>query len=184
MNKSMLIGAVLGGAGALSVGAVGSYLAFNKAPQYAEVLSVEPVERASRTPEKECHDVQVTHRKPVTDENRIAGTVIGGVLGAVVGHQVGQGRGNAVATVAGAAAGGYAGNRVQKQMQDKDSYSTTEQRCTTTNRVSEKVIGYDVKYRLDGRVSTVRMDHDPGERIPVRNGRLLVTQSDTGARVN
>lgn len=124
------------------------------------------------------------HRKPAKDENRIAGTVIGGVLGAVVGHQVGQGRGNALATVAGAAAGGYAGNRVQKQMQDKDTYSTTEQRCTTTNRVSEKVVGYDVKYRLNGQVSTVRMDHDPGARIPVRDGKLLVTQTEAGARVN
>lgn len=52
MNKSMLIGAVLGGAGALSVGAVGSYLAFNRAPHYAEVLSVEPVKQTSSTPEK------------------------------------------------------------------------------------------------------------------------------------
>ena len=74
-----------------------------------------------------------------------------------------------------------AGNRIQKNMQDKDTYSTTEQQCKAVNRVSEKVVGYDVDYRVNGRTATVRMDQRPGERIPVKEGKLVLTESDTRA---
>jgi uncharacterized protein YcfJ len=35
-----------------------------------------------------------------------------------------------------------------------------------------KTIGYDVSYRLDGRVNTVRMDQQPGPRLPVIDGQV------------
>ena len=35
--------------------------------------------------------------------------------------------------------------------------------------------GYQVRYRLGDRDGTVRMDHDPGRRIPVENGELVLT---------
>jgi len=47
----------------------------------------------------------------------------------------------------GFAAGGYAGNKVQGNMQAKDTYTTTE-----------------------------RMDRRPGNRIPVENGQLVLGQ--------
>jgi uncharacterized protein YcfJ len=174
VNKSTLIGAVLAGAGVLSLGVAAGYQKL-KGPQYAEVLSVEPVKRTTSTPAEQCKDVQITHRKPVKDENRIAGTVIGGVVGGVLGHQFGRGNGNAVATVAGAAGGAYAGNQVQKNVQEKDTYTATERRCTTFNRLSVKVVGYDVKYLMNGKVSTVRMDHKPGERIVIKSGKPLLS---------
>jgi uncharacterized protein YcfJ len=180
MDRSVLVGAAIGGASVLSVGAVGSYVAFNE-PRYAEVLSVKPVTEAVSVPEQECHDVQVMHRKSPKDPDRIAGTVIGGVIGGVVGSQVGRGTGKTLATVGGAAAGGYAGNRIQKSMQDRDTYATTEHRCKTVTRVSEKVVGYDVDYRLAGHTATVRMDHRPGEQIPVKDGKLVLTESGTRA---
>ncbi len=183
MNKSMLVGAAIGGASVLSLGAVGSYVAFHE-PPYAEVLSVKPVTEAVSVPEQECHDVQVMHRKSPKDPDRIAGTVIGGVIGGVVGSQIGRGTGKTLATVGGAAAGGYAGNRIQKSMQDKDTYATTEQQCKTAKRVSEKVVGYDVDYRLSGHTGTVRMDRRPGERIPVKDGRLLVSEEGASASRN
>jgi uncharacterized protein YcfJ len=37
--------------------------------------------------------------------------------------------------------------------------------------------GYDVTYELDGAQRTVRMDHDPGDRIPVKDGEPLVSRS-------
>jgi uncharacterized protein YcfJ len=174
VNKSMLIGAVLAGAGVLSLGVAAGYQKL-KGPQYAEVLSVEPVRQTTSTPAEQCKDVQVTHRKPVKDEKRIAGTVIGGVVGGVLGNQFGRGNGNAVATVAGAAGGAYAGNQVQKNMQEKDTYTATERRCTTVNRRSVKVVGYDVKYLMNGKISTVRMDHKPGERIAIKSGKPLLS---------
>jgi uncharacterized protein YcfJ len=92
----------------------------------------------------------------------------------VLGHQVGGGSGRDIATVAGAAAGGYAGNRIEKHVQDKNTYTTTEQKCETVYEKSQKQLGYEVRYRLHDHESTIKMDHDPGERIPVRDGQLLL----------
>jgi uncharacterized protein YcfJ len=39
---------------------------------------------------------------------------------------------------------------------------------------SQKRTGYEVRYRLGDRESSVKMDHDPGDRIPVRNGKLML----------
>ena len=34
--------------------------------------------------------------------------------------------------------------------------------------------GYEVRYRLGSKEGTVRMDHDPGQRIRVDHGRLVL----------
>ena len=48
---------------------------------------------------------------------------------------------------------------------------------------SEKIIGYDVRYKLGDQVGTVRMDRDPGERIPVdENGELQIAGRRAAAR--
>ncbi|MBB3225997.1 uncharacterized protein YcfJ [Luteibacter sp. Sphag1AF] len=75
-----------------------------------------------------CENVQVRHNDS-KDNHQIAGTAIGAVAGGVLGNQVGGGKGKTLATVAGAVGGGYAGNRIQKNNQDKNSYTTTERRC-------------------------------------------------------
>jgi uncharacterized protein YcfJ len=41
----------------------------------------------------------------------------------------------------------------------------------------EEPAGFDVSYRLQGVEKTVRMDYDPGERIAVENGELVLEQS-------
>ena len=76
--------------------------------------------------------------------------------------------------MAGAAAGGYAGNRVQKNMQERNTVTTTEQRCETVYDSHQERIGFDVRYRLGDEEGKVRMDRDPGERIPVRDGKLVL----------
>lgn len=111
---------------------------------------------------------------PTRDPHQITGSVIGAVVGGVLGHQVGGGSGKKIATVAGAAAGGYAGNRVQKNMQNRNTVTTTEQRCETVYDSHQERIGYDVHYRLGEEEGNVRMDRDPGERIPVRDGKLVL----------
>ena len=37
----------------------------------------------------------------------------------------------------------------------------------------DRTIGYDVTYRYDGTENTVRMDQDPGERLPVVDGQVM-----------
>lgn len=173
MDKSLLTGIAMGVAVATAGGAIAGYTLMDK-QQYADVVSVKPITETIRTPREECRDEVVTHKRPVQDQHRIAGTAIGAVVGGLLGNQVGGGNGKKVATVAGAAAGGYAGNKVQENMQNGDTYTTTEKRCRTVTDTEERVAGYEVRYRLKGKEDTVRMDHEPGERIPVKDGQLVL----------
>jgi uncharacterized protein YcfJ len=66
-------------------------------------------------------------------------------------------------------------------MQNNDTYTTTEQRCKTVTDTDEKVSGYEVRYRLAGKEDTVRMDHEPGDRIPVRDGQLVLNDEKQSA---
>jgi uncharacterized protein YcfJ len=178
MTKSMLIGVLLGGTALAGIGAVAGYHRWGGS--YAEVVSVAPVTKTIRTPRQECHDEQVSREKPVKDEHRVAGTVVGALIGGVLGNQVGGGDGKKLATVAGAAAGGYAGNTIQDKMQKGDTYITTEQRCETVYDSEERQMGFKVTYRLNGKTAVVHMDHDPGSRIPVRDGKLVVEPATDG----
>ena len=51
-----------------------------------------------------------------------------------------------------------------------------ERRCETVCVNHEKQTGYDVRYWLNGKLMLVRMDHDPGSRIPVRNGKPVLNE--------
>ncbi|MCY7313520.1 MAG: hypothetical protein LH491_07810, partial [Pseudoxanthomonas sp.] len=44
---------------------------------------------------------------------------------------------------------------------------------------TDKVLGYDVTYRLDGAEKTVRMDYEPGDRLPVVDGQVVTGTSRT-----
>jgi uncharacterized protein YcfJ len=177
VNKSMLAGIGIGVAAALGVAAVASMNVFDRGPQYAQVVSATPIKETIKTPRKECRNVAVTHRAPVQDENRIVGSALGAVAGGVIGHQFGGGRGKDVATVVGALGGGYAGNQVQGAMQDRDTYTTTQQRCKTVYDKSEKMLGYDVTYRIGDQQGKIRMDKDPGTQIPLDgNGQLVLNK--------
>ena len=176
MDKSMIKGMAVGGIAmvVLGAGAVGGYKAMNK-PAFAEVVAAKEIYETVVTPQEKCEDVQVTHQAPVKDEHRIAGTVVGGLAGGLLGSTIGGGKGKTVATVAGAAAGGYAGNQVQKKMQEKDVVTTTEHRCKTVHEKSQKLVGYNVSYRLDGKDGTVRTSFKPGPTLPVKDGQVVTT---------
>jgi uncharacterized protein YcfJ len=179
MNKSLITGLVVGGVAVTAAGAFAGYKALDE-QRYAEVLNVEPLTQTVRTPRQVCSDEIVTHQAPVKDPKRVTGAVIGAVAGGVLGNQIGGGTGQTVATVAGAAAGGYAGSKVQKSMQEGNTTQTVEQRCRTVYDSAEKPNGYEVRYRLGDQEGTVRMNRDPGQRIPVENGQLVL--ADQGNR--
>lgn len=174
MKHAMSSRTALGGAAALLVVAVAGCDALS-GPKFADVVSVKEAKETIRTPREVCEDVVVQKQAPVQDKNRIAGKVIGGVAGGVLGHQIGGGTGQTVATIAGAAGGAYVGNKVQKNMQEKDVVTTTERRCKMVEDVSEKLLGYDVAYKLDGKEGTVRLAYDPGKQIPVKDGQLVLS---------
>jgi len=174
----MLAGVGIGVAAALGIAAVASMNVFSSGPHYAQVLSATPIKETVKTPRQECRNMTVTHRRPVQDDHQIAGSLLGAVAGGVLGHQFGGGHGREVATIAGALGGGYAGNRVQSGMQNNDTYTTQSERCSTVYDKSEKMLGYDVTYKIGDQQGKVRMDHDPGTQIPLnKSGQLELTQS-------
>lgn len=176
MDKSMVKGVVVGGVAmvVLAAGGVTGYRALGK-PTHAEVVAVKEAKETVVTPREHCEQVQVRRQAPVQDEQRAAGTIVGGLAGGLLGSQIGGGSGKKVATVAGVAAGAYAGNQVQKNMQQKDVVTGTETRCRTVKERSEKLVGYDVTYRLAGKQDVVRMAYNPGKQIPVRDGQLVLS---------
>lgn len=174
MNKSMVIGTVLGLGVATMGGAIAGYQ-YVKEPDHAKVLKTLAVTKEIKIPHEECVDQTVVRQKPVKDTNRIAGKVIGAVVGGALGNQVGGGSGKKVATVAGAVAGGYAGDKVQDNMQKGNTYTTVEQSCKTVYETREEITGYDVTYRLKDKEEVVRMSYDPGNKIPLQNGELVLT---------
>ncbi|MGD9598117.1 MAG: glycine zipper 2TM domain-containing protein [Steroidobacteraceae bacterium] len=177
MNRQTLIGAVAGAVLVTGVAALAGYKAMTGGT-YAEVLSANEVMKTVKTPRQVCHDETVTRQKPTRDTHQVTGTVIGAVVGGVLGNQVGGGSGRDIATVAGAAAGGYAGNKVQERMQEGNTEQVVEQRCETVHDSKEVATGrYKVRYEFDGAEHTVTMDHDPGKRLPVENGKVVLTKA-------
>jgi uncharacterized protein YcfJ len=175
MNKQIVIGGVAGALAVTAIAAVGGYRMMDKG-SYAEVLAVEPAMKTISVPRQECRDQLVTLQRPVKDPNQIAGTVAGAVIGGVLGNQVGGGDGKKLATVGGAVGGGYAGNKIQEGMQDRNTYQESRRVCETVRDSRQQQDGFDVTYRLNGREQVVRMDHNPGNRIPVENGAIVITK--------
>lgn len=142
--------------------------------EFAQVTSSRQAMKTIYFPVEECRDEVVTLTRETRDPNQIAGTVAGAVIGGVLGNQVGKGTGKDVATVGGAVAGGYAGNQVQEGMQQSNTYQETRQKCTTINDSRQEPAGYDVTYILNGEENTIHLDYEPGLRIPVSNGVLVL----------
>lgn len=179
MNRQTLIGAVAGAVLVTGVAALAGYRVM-AGGSYAEVVSSEEVMRTVRTPHETCRDELVTVQKPVKDKHQVTGSVVGAVVGGVLGHQIGSGSGNDIATVAGAAAGGYAGNKVQERIQEGNTEQVVQQRCETVFDSKEVPTGqFKVRYRLDDAEHTVKMDHDPGARIPVKDGKVVLDKTSS-----
>lgn len=166
-----------GTTGSADASSSASSTAADNGVSYAKVVSVDPVRKTFNNPKKVCHDETVSHTEAPKDEHQIAGTAIGAVLGGVLGHQVGGGKGKTLATVAGAVGGGYAGKRIEESRQQAKVTTSVEQRCSTVNNPVTKIVGYDVRYEYKGVTRTVRMDHDPGDRVKVQEGVTAVSDA-------
>ena len=178
MKRPMIMATLVGAGVAATAGSVAAYKMLTK-DNYAEVVSVTPLTEQVRTPRQVCNDVAVTRQQPVKDPNRVTGTVIGAIAGGVIGNELGGHGSNTGAKIAGAAVGGLAGNKIQQNMQQNATYASTEQRCQTVFDVSAQPAGYRVVYRLGDTTGHVQLDHDPGPRIPVRDGQLVIADAQT-----
>jgi uncharacterized protein YcfJ len=156
--KQALIRTSVIGAMALAAMPVGAQMVAN-AETYTEearVVNVVPIRESATVPRQECW---TEHEE---SGNRAAGAVIGGIAGGLIGHQFGSGSGNTAATIAGTIGGAAVGSEVARRQGDG-----RVERCRTISDYSERVIGYDVTYRFQGREFATRLPYDPGPRLPV-----------------
>ncbi|MBB3063355.1 glycine zipper 2TM domain-containing protein [Microbulbifer rhizosphaerae] len=142
---------------------------------YARVTDVTPVytDIQVREPRTRCWDEQVAYRQPGSP----AGAVIGGLIGAAIGNKAGghghRGRhyyhhSRGASTVAGAAVGALLGNEISRA--SAPTQYAIEQRCQVVDEYTTRreLVGYDVRYRYNGRHYMTRTDRHPGDRIRVR----------------
>ena len=138
----------------------------------ARVIKAKPIyETVSvNNPETRCWNERVRHHRAGSSGNSsYTPTIAGAILGGVVGNQFGGGKGKDAMTVAGMLLGGSIGNDMREQPRRAHSYTTTEKRCETVNNYEERneLVGYNVKYKYNGKNYWTRMSHDPGEYIKV-----------------
>ena len=60
-------------------------------------------------------------------------------------------------------------------MQESDVQTTTQRDCKTVYDTSQKLLGYDVTYRLKDQQGVVRTSFKPGATLPVKDGQVDVT---------
>lgn len=125
----------------------------------ARVVSAVPIREAGGTRE-ECWTEGTGGR----GGDRVAGAVIGGIAGGLIGHQIGSGSGNTAATIAGTIGGAAVGNEVAR----RNDRGEVVERCRTVAAYDERVVGYDVVYRFQGREFATRLPYDPGRNLPVQ----------------
>ena len=161
MKQPILRSALLGAfaLAAMPVGAQPLGPAATSYSAHARVVSAVPIRETASTPRQECW----TEYSESAGGNRAAGAVIGGIAGGLIGHQFGSGSGNTAATIAGTLGGAAVGNEVGRRSEDPRAV----ERCRTVSDYSERVVGYDVLYRFQGREFTARLPYDPGPELPV-----------------
>lgn len=161
-----LVGCSLAVAAGLACNAAG-------AQERARVLQSVPVVQQVGVPQQVCGDEPVYRGQQTSGAGAVIGAIIGGVAGNALGHGGHYGRGgyyggsNRGATTAiGAVAGGLIGNQVEGTTGGTPAYQTVR-RCTNETVYENRTVGYDVTYEYAGRRYTTRMDHSPGQWMPV-----------------
>lgn len=138
---------------------------------YAQVVSARPNYHEVRIsePRQECRNERVVYRDNTREPN-VAGAILGGIIGGVAGHQIGGGHGRDVATGVGAVLGAGIGANAGRGYGGRSERVNYEQRCETyeSYRYENRLDGYDVTYRYNGRLYSTNLPYDPGRTLAVR----------------
>lgn len=144
---------------------------------YARVVRVNAiVETYNRPVSREvCHDEPVEYYQPryTYHRDRTGPTIAGAVIGGALGNLVGKGDGRKAATIAGALIGGTIAHKNSRggTYSEGGYYKRGyEEYChqETDYRTQERITGYEVTYRYNGRTFHDRLSYDPGNRVRVR----------------
>lgn len=136
----------------------------------AWVVSATPVYERFNEPRRECWSEQVGYERVRSGQREYGGAILGGIVGGLLGNTIGKGNGRSVATAVGAATGAIAGDRIDNNGNEVREYSRPryEERCRVEDNWSQRVTGYNVVYRYQGRDYTAFMPYDPGSSVKVR----------------
>ncbi len=141
----------------------------------AKVTSVQPIVRVVQvsTPREVCWDepIRQTNHGHRRHRRSFVPTVLGGIIGGVVGNKFGSGRGKDAMTVAGALLGASVGRDSGDRRQHYQNVRYESGRhCEIEESVheEERIEGYRVGYRFQGRNYVTRMFEKPGKSIRVR----------------
>ncbi len=143
---------------------------------YADVTHVEPIVRIVEVsrPETTCWQQapgRAADYRGGREHRSYTPLVLGGIVGGVIGNQFGSGRGKDVMTVAGSLLGASIGNdAAHRHGARADRAYDGGRYCEVAEIVhqEERVDGYRVTYRFQGRQFVTRTAYDPGDEIRVR----------------
>ncbi len=135
---------------------------------FATVLQSKPIYRIVEVSanEQRCRNVEVIYQQPRRQSSKPS--LVGGILGAAVGHALGhRSKHRTGATIAGAIVGASIGGDKKTVVNQNTRF---EQRCDTvpTFREEERLIGYDVVYRYNGRTFETRLPFEPENSLKIR----------------
>jgi len=146
MKESTLTG-VLAGAAVVTAGlAFASFRILEGDAQFAEVLAVQPIVESVQRPRQECPEELIVDHLPAPAGSPTLKTAM------VVPPPAAEAATNAA----------------------RDTVTGPTTNCRAVYDSILETVGYDVVYRLGDHQGTVRMDHDPGNRIPVKDGELVL----------
>ncbi len=138
---------------------------------YAKVTHAEPIYKniSQQVPTQHC---QIVSRYEPIDRGQshtplVLGTLIGGALGNELGHKK---KNKQVGAVLGGVLGATLANDWNKSRHSNNgSRVVNEEVCETQyhTEYEQRIVGYNVKYRYQGRYYTTRMNQQPGKQIQV-----------------
>ena len=146
MNNSALAGIIVGAVVLAAAGSIFARSDYNPLQKYATVVSVEPAFNTTRTPREVCGDEAAQAQSPNPGESPAAPKL-----------EELKAAPAAKPADAAKAEGAEAGS------------------CVVVYDTSSVQSGYDVTYELDGIQKVVRMDRNPGSRLPVEDGEVVLT---------
>jgi len=130
----------------------------------APVVASVPVYDIVNEPRRECW-TETTGYETQTYRNASGpgGAILGAIAGGLIGSTVGKGDGRVAAAAVGAATGAVVGDRWNGRGVTTESRPTQVERCAIHDNTRQVLIGYDVRYRFNGREFMTRLPYDPGE---------------------
>jgi uncharacterized protein YcfJ len=149
MNNTVLAGIIVGAVVVAAAGGIAASSGYNPLQKYATVVAVEPAFNTTRTPRQVCGD-----------EATLAQASVDGA---------------AAAQATPASAPPPAQPLAAKPAKDAAASAEAPEDCVVVYDTRSVQAGYDVTYELDGTQEVIRMDRDPGTRIPVEDGELILS---------